>query len=221
VPGPGCEALKILAYMNAQQAKEFIAKSKVIAILRGDYVGWFARIAEALAESGVTAMEITLNSAQAEQGIAEMRRVLGDAFLVGAGTVLNVTQAKSAVEAGAQFIVAPNTNYGVLRFCLERDLCSVPGAYTPTEIMNAVDAGATLIKLFPAELGYFKNVRAPLDHVSFVTTGGVTPENAKDFIKAGAVGVGMGSALIGPYVKQDGGLEEMKRRARALMASLA
>jgi 2-dehydro-3-deoxyphosphogluconate aldolase/(4S)-4-hydroxy-2-oxoglutarate aldolase len=206
--------------MNARDARDFIAKSKVIAILRGDYVGWFARIAEALAACGVTSMEITLNSPQALAGIGEMRRVLGDAFLVGAGTVLNVEQAQAAVDAGAQFLVAPNTHYGVLRFCAERDLCSVPGAYTPTEIMNAYDAGATLIKLFPAELGYFKNVRAPLDHVPFVTTGGVTPENAKDFIKAGAVGVGMGSALIGPYVKQDGGLDEMQRRARALMASL-
>lgn len=205
--------------MNAQNAKAFIAKSKVIAILRGDYVGWFSAIAEALAECGVTSMEITLNSPKALQGIAEMRRVLGNAFAVGAGTVLNEAQAQAAYDAGAQFIVAPNTNYDVLRFCIARDLCSVPGAYTPTEIMNAVDAGATLIKLFPAELGYFKAVRAPLNHVSFVTTGGVTPENAKDYIKAGAVGVGMGSALIGDYVKAEGGIDEMKRRARALMAS--
>lgn len=207
--------------MNASHAKSFVARSKVIAILRGDYVGWFARIAEALAASGVTSMEITLNSPQAEQGISEMRRVLGDAFLVGAGTVLTAAQAQSAYDAGAQFIVAPNTNYDVLRFCAERDLCSVPGAFTPTEIMNAYDAGATLIKLFPAELGYFKNVRAPLNHVPFVTTGGVTPDNAKDFIRAGAVGVGMGSALIGDYVKAEGGIDEMKRRARTLMTSLA
>ncbi len=147
--------------------------------------------------------------------------MLGAGFLVGAGTVLTAAQAERAHAAGAEFIVAPNTNAGVLAYCAQHDLCSVPGAYTPTEIMNALDAGATLIKLFPAELGYFKAVRAPLNSVPFVTTGGVTPENAKDFIKAGAVAVGMGSALIGDYVKQPGGLDEMKRRARALVASLA
>jgi len=176
-------------------------------------------IARALVAGGLPVLEVTLRTPCAIEAIREMRQVEG--AIVGAGTVLNVEQAQSAVDAGAQFLVAPNTHYGVLRFCSERDLCSVPGAYTPTEIMNAWDAGATLIKLFPAELGYFTNVRAPLDHVPFVTTGGVTPENARDFIKAGAVGVGMGSALIGPYVKQEGGLDEMKRRARALMASLA
>ena len=197
-----------------------IGKSRVIAILRGDYVGWFGRIAEALAETGVNVMEVTLNSAQAEQGIREMRDALGGAFLIGAGTVLRAAEAKRAIDAGAQFIVAPNTNHGVLAHCAQVDICSVPGAYTPTEIMDAVDAGATLVKLFPAELGYFKAIRAPLNQVPFITTGGVTLDNAAEYLRAGAFGVGMGSALIGDYVKHDGGLDEMKRRARALMASL-
>jgi 2-dehydro-3-deoxyphosphogluconate aldolase/(4S)-4-hydroxy-2-oxoglutarate aldolase len=196
-----------------------IEKGRVIAILRGDYVGYFKPIARALADGGVTAMEVTLNSPQAEQGIKEMKAELGDAFLVGAGTVLNESQAYAAVTAGAQFVVAPNTNARVVEFCAERDICVVPGTYTATEIMNAIELGAHMVKLFPAELGYFKAIRAPLNHVPFVTTGGVSLDNAADYIRAGAVAVGMGSQLIGDYVKKDGGVEELSRRARTLMQS--
>jgi 2-dehydro-3-deoxyphosphogluconate aldolase/(4S)-4-hydroxy-2-oxoglutarate aldolase len=206
--------------VNAQHARAHIEKGRVIAILRGNYVGYFKPIARALADAGVTAMEITLNSPQAEDGIREMKAELGNAFLIGAGTVLNETQAHAALQAGAQFVVAPNTNMRVVEFCVERDLCVVPGAYTATEVMNAVEMGAHMVKLFPAELGYFKAIRAPLNHVPFVTTGGVTLDNAADYIKAGAVAVGMGSQLIGDYVKQDGGIEELSRRATTLMQSL-
>jgi 2-dehydro-3-deoxyphosphogluconate aldolase/(4S)-4-hydroxy-2-oxoglutarate aldolase len=206
--------------MNASEAKALLAQGKIVAILRGDFVGWFAPIAETLLDAGVTAMEVTLNSAQAERGIREMKAAVGARGVVGAGTVLNAAQTEVALDAGAEFIVAPNTNFGVLDACLKRDICSVPGAFTPTEITTAYDYGATLIKLFPAELGYFKTVRAPLNHIPFVTTGGVTLENAREFIKLGAVGVGMGSALIGDYVKQPGGLDELRRRAAALVASV-
>jgi 2-dehydro-3-deoxyphosphogluconate aldolase / (4S)-4-hydroxy-2-oxoglutarate aldolase len=206
--------------MNASTAKSLIEKHRIVAILRGDFVGWFQPIAEALLEGGVVVMEVTLNSAQAERGIREMKDVLGARGVVGAGTVLNAAQTEAALDSGADFIVAPNTNYGVLDVCKARDVCSIPGAFTPTEIADAWDYGATLIKLFPAELGYFKNVRGPLNHIPFVTTGGVTLDNAKEFIKLGAVGVGMGSALIGDYVKQPGGIDELKRRAAALVASL-
>jgi 2-dehydro-3-deoxyphosphogluconate aldolase/(4S)-4-hydroxy-2-oxoglutarate aldolase len=206
--------------VNAQQAKTMIEQGRVIAILRGDYVGYFAKIARVLADAGVTAMEVTLNSAKALDGIQVMKRELGDAFLLGAGTVLNVEQTKQALDAGAQFIVAPNTNPAVVAYCVERDICVVPGTFTATEVMNAVDMGAHMIKLFPAELTYFKAIRGPLNHVPFCTTGGVTIENAIDYIKAGAAAVGMGSQLIGDYVKQDAGMDELARRARTLVQSL-
>jgi 2-dehydro-3-deoxyphosphogluconate aldolase/(4S)-4-hydroxy-2-oxoglutarate aldolase len=197
-----------------------IERSRVIAILRGDYVGLFGKIARTLAEAGVTAMEVTLNSPRAAEGIREMRHTLGDAFIVGAGTVLSDVQAHAALNAGAQFIVAPNTNAHVIEFCAERNLCVIPGTYTATEIVNAVELGATMVKLFPAELGYFKAIRAPLDHVPLVATGGVSLDNAVEFIKAGAVAVGMGSHLIGEYLKKEGGFEELARRARTLVQSL-
>ncbi|MFN4293709.1 MAG: bifunctional 4-hydroxy-2-oxoglutarate aldolase/2-dehydro-3-deoxy-phosphogluconate aldolase [Thermoflexales bacterium] len=207
--------------MNAQHAKSMIEAGRVIAILRGDYTGYFRQIARALADAGITAIEITLNSTGALDGLHEMKAELGDRFLIGAGTVLNESQAFEALSAGAQFIVAPNTNPRVVAICVERDICVIPGAYTPTEIMNAVELGAHLIKLFPAELGYFKAVRAPLNHVPFVATGGVSLDNAAEYIQAGAVAVGMGSQLIGEYVKQAGGIEALGERARRLVRALA
>lgn len=197
-----------------------IEQGRVIAILRGDYVGYFAKIARALAGAGITAMEVTLNSAQALAGIAEMKRELGDAFLIGAGTVLNVEQTKQALDAGAQYIVAPNTNPKVVEYCVQHDICVVPGTYTATEIMHAWEMGAHMIKLFPAELNYFKAIRGPLNHIPFCTTGGVSIENAADYIKAGAAAVGMGSQLIGDYVKKDDGIDELARRAKQLMQNI-
>ncbi|BCX03257.1 MAG: 2-dehydro-3-deoxy-phosphogluconate aldolase [Candidatus Roseilinea sp.] len=198
-----------------------IEAGRVIAILRGDYTGYFRQIARTLADAGITAMEVTLNSPGALDGLHEMKAELGDRFLLGAGTVLNESQVFEAIGAGAQFIVAPNTNPRVVAICVERDICVIPGAYTPTEIMNAVELGAHLIKLFPAELGYFKAVRAPLSHVPFVATGGVSLDNAAEYIQAGAVAVGMGSQLIGDYVKQPGGIEALSQRAHRLMQTLA
>ncbi len=197
-----------------------IEQGRVIAILRGDYVGYFAQIARALAGAGITAMEVTLNSAQATAGIAEMKRELGAAFLVGAGTVLNVEQTKQALGAGAQYIVAPNTNPKVIEYCVQHDICVVPGAYTATEIMNAWEMGAHMIKLFPVEMNYFKAIRGPLNHIPFCTTGGVGIENAADYIKAGAAAVGIGSQIIGGYVKQTGGIDELERRARQLVKNI-
>jgi 2-dehydro-3-deoxyphosphogluconate aldolase/(4S)-4-hydroxy-2-oxoglutarate aldolase len=108
----------------------------------------------------------------------------------------------------------------VVRFCVQGGLCVIPGAYTATEILTAVDLGATLVKIFPAELSYFKAIRGPLNKVPFVPTGGVEPANAADFIKAGAVAVGMGSALIGEYVKQGDGLRVLKQRAVDLVHAI-
>lgn len=206
--------------MNAQSARQIIERGGFVAILRGNYTGWFSRIAQALIDAGATAMEVTFNSANAAEGIREVREMFGDAILMGAGTVLNVQTAQIALDAGAQFIVAPNTNPDVIRFCAERDICVVPGAYTATEVMLAVEYGATLVKLFPAELDYFKNLRGPLNHVPFVPTGGVELGNAADFIRLGAVAVGMGSAIIGEYVKHGDGLKTMQERAAALVQSI-
>jgi 2-dehydro-3-deoxyphosphogluconate aldolase / (4S)-4-hydroxy-2-oxoglutarate aldolase len=206
--------------MNAQQVKEIIAQSGVVAILRGDFDGWFVKIAQTLADAGVRAVEVTMNSPHAVDAIRQVRQELGDAVLMGAGTVLNEKDAEAVVQAGAQFVVAPNTNPRVIGYCTARDICVVPGAYTATEILTAVELGATMVKIFPADLAYFKAIRGPLNKVPFVPTGGVEPGNAADFIKAGAVAVGMGSALIGAYVKEGDGLNVMKQRAATLIQTI-
>ncbi|MCL5997724.1 MAG: bifunctional 4-hydroxy-2-oxoglutarate aldolase/2-dehydro-3-deoxy-phosphogluconate aldolase [Chloroflexi bacterium] len=206
--------------MNAEQVKSIIADSGVIAIMRGNYDGWFVEIAQVLAEAGVRAVEVTMNSPKALEAIRLVRQELGNAVLMGAGTVLTEADAQAVTDAGAQFVVSPNTNPAVVRFCAQRDLCVIPGAYTATEILTAVDLGATMVKLFPAEMAYFKAMRGPLNKVPFVPTGGVELGNAADFIKAGAVAVGMGSALIGEYVKQGDGLQVLKQRATDLVRAI-
>jgi 2-dehydro-3-deoxyphosphogluconate aldolase/(4S)-4-hydroxy-2-oxoglutarate aldolase len=211
---------KTSSKISADHVKSTISQSGVIAILRGNFDGWFVKIAQTLAEAGVAAVEVTMNSVKALEGIELVRRELGDALLMGAGTVLNEGQAESVLSAGAQFVVAPNTNPKVVTYCVERGICVIPGAYTATEILVAVDLGATLVKIFPAELPYFKAIRGPLNKVPFVPTGGVELGNAADFIKAGAVAVGMGSALIGDYVKQGDGLQVMRQRATDLVKSI-
>ncbi|MCL4507129.1 MAG: bifunctional 4-hydroxy-2-oxoglutarate aldolase/2-dehydro-3-deoxy-phosphogluconate aldolase [Chloroflexi bacterium] len=202
---------------NAEQVKSIIIQSGVIAILRGNFDGWFVKIAQTLANAGVMAMEVTMNSPKALEGIQLVRQELGDKVLMGAGTVLSAKDAAAVIDAGARFVVAPNTNPQVIKYCVEHAVCVIPGAYTATEIMTAVDLGANLVKIFPADLTYFKAIRGPLNKVPFVPTGGVDLHNAADFIKAGAVGVGMGSALIGEYVKQADGLQVMYQRATDLI----
>ncbi len=206
--------------MDLHAAKAKIEASRVIAILRGDFAGLFEQIARTLAEAGIRTIEVTMNSPAALDGIRAMRAAVGDSCLVGAGTVMDERQAEAAIAAGAAFIVAPDTNPRVVAHCLGRGVCVIPGAYTPTEIVHARALGAPLIKLFPAELAYFKAIRGPLHDVPFVVTGGVNVENAGAFLRAGAVAVGLGSQLINSEVKAPGGLEALAQRARQLMDAL-
>jgi 2-dehydro-3-deoxyphosphogluconate aldolase / (4S)-4-hydroxy-2-oxoglutarate aldolase len=204
------------ADMDAQNVRAAIEKSGFIAVLRGNYTGYFSDIARALVDADAAAMEITLNSPNALPAISEVLLACDSKMVIGAGTVLNPDDARKALDAGAQFIVTPNMNPEVIEFCVSRNICVLPGAFTATEVMMAVDLGATMITLFPAELSYFRSLRAPLNQVPFVPTGGVDLENVRDFIAAGAVAVGMGSAIIGEYVKSPGGLQEMTARAEKL-----
>ena len=206
--------------LTAEQVRDTISQSGVIAILRGNYDGWFVRIAETLADAGIRAVEVTMNSPKAGEGIRLVRETLGNKILMGAGTVLDVQSARTVLDAGARFVVAPNTNPELVRFAVDNGICVVPGAYTATEILVAVELGATLVKIFPADLTYFKAIRGPLNKIPFVPTGGVELTNAADFIRAGAVAVGMGSALIGEYVKKEGGLDVMHQRASDLLKSI-
>jgi 2-dehydro-3-deoxyphosphogluconate aldolase/(4S)-4-hydroxy-2-oxoglutarate aldolase len=190
----------------------------VVAIMRHTEASLAVDAAHALSTGGVAVVEVTLNTSGSLGMIAALANAVGDAMLIGAGTVLSATAVDEAVRAGARFIVAPNTSLAVMRRAAHHDIPCVPGALTPTEILTAWDAGADLVKLFPASAGgprYLRDVRGPLNHVPIVPTGGVNPENVGEFIKAGAVAVGAGSDLVDRGVVERRDWVELERRARA------
>jgi len=187
-----------------------------IAILRGDFGGREEEIVNALAESGITAVEVTLNSPGAFDTISRLAASFGSRLAVGAGTVLRPDEVERAAAAGARFIVSPNRNAKVIEATKKLDLVSLPGCFTPSEIVEALDAGADAVKLFPAQcLGpdFLKALRGPLPNVRVVPTGGVTPEAARSYITTGAWALGVGSELIGKDVMNDRGFETLRRRA--------
>jgi 2-dehydro-3-deoxyphosphogluconate aldolase/(4S)-4-hydroxy-2-oxoglutarate aldolase len=183
-----------------EAASEKIRQNGIIAILRGDFsVEDMIRIGEALLKGTVTVMEVTLNSPAALTALPRLRKQFGDEMLVGAGTVRDVDQARAAREAGAQFIVSPNFDAESVSFARMNGLLHLPGVFTATEAQTAFAAGCRMLKLFPMEVGgpaYLKAIRAPLNDIDFVPTGGVSLENIADYARAGAIAVGLGSKLV-------------------------
>jgi 2-dehydro-3-deoxyphosphogluconate aldolase / (4S)-4-hydroxy-2-oxoglutarate aldolase len=187
-----------------------LQQHKIIAIIRGAAPKAVLPIVQALHEGGVSAVEVTLNSANALQVIKELSGVLKDKMLVGAGTVLDAASAADAIEAGAQFIIAPSVDVETIKFTKEKGIVSIPGAFTATEIVTAYKAGADMIKVFPATSPqYIKELKGPLNHIPLMPTGGINLLNIKDFQKAGAVAFGIGSALVD--VKQELTKEYLKQ----------
>ncbi len=201
-----------------------IESGRIIAILRGDFGANGCEIVSALAEAGITAVEATLNSANALHLIRQLATRFGDRLAIGAGTVLQPDDVNRAADAGARFIVSPNRNIAVIEATKRRGLTSIPGCFTPSEIVEALDAGADAAKLFPAScLGpaFVRAMRGPLGNIRLVPTGGVTPELARDYQRAGAWALGIGSELIGSSPLAPGAIEQIAARARAFVAALA
>jgi Entner-Doudoroff aldolase len=189
------------ALAHPVRAEQAIRAGRVIAIVRLPRLSVEAAttLTETLVEAGVTAMEFTLTTENALAAVAAARTVAGDRAVIGAGTVLSVREVEEAAEAGAQFIVSPDVNVDVIEATTRRGMLPLPGALTATEVCRAVDAGATMVKLFPAGPGgvaYLKALRGPLPDVAFVPTGGIDVESVADFISAGAVAVALGSGLV-------------------------
>jgi len=175
-----------------------ILDHKIVAIIRGANPGDVLKIAEALHSGGVNLLEVTLNSDSALEVIKQLSDVMKGKMLIGAGTVLDADATKAAIDAGAQFIISPSFNIDVIKTTKQLGAISIPGAFTPTEIVNAYNTGGDIIKIFPASsnVNYIKEVRAPLSHIPLMPTGGVTLENIGEFQKAGAVAFGIGTALV-------------------------
>jgi 2-dehydro-3-deoxyphosphogluconate aldolase / (4S)-4-hydroxy-2-oxoglutarate aldolase len=207
-----------------QNTLQQIQTGRVIAILRGCFDGRETEIAAALFESGITAMEVTLNSPGALAAIERIASAFGDRMAVGAGTVLTPDQVRQVVEKGARFVVSPNRDCSVIRATKALGLVSVPGCFTPSEVVEAIDAGADAVKIFPAAcLGpvFVKGLRGPLPEVRTVPTGGVTPEIARQYFDAGAWAVGVGSELVGGDANESGWLDRVRVRARAYAVRIA
>jgi 2-dehydro-3-deoxyphosphogluconate aldolase/(4S)-4-hydroxy-2-oxoglutarate aldolase len=182
-----------------------ILDGRLIAIVRGIEEAAIIPLAESLSDGGIGIMEITFDQARPEsfgstlRSITAIKEKLGDRMMCGSGTVISPEQVDLAAEAGALFIVSPNTDVAVIKRTRELGLVSLPGAMTPSECLIASAAGADFVKLFPAAalgVSYFKALRAPLSHIKFLAVGGIDESNAADFIKAGAVGLGAGGNLV-------------------------
>ncbi|GAC1450249.1 MAG: bifunctional 4-hydroxy-2-oxoglutarate aldolase/2-dehydro-3-deoxy-phosphogluconate aldolase [Chitinophagaceae bacterium] len=176
---------------------DLLFKHKIVAIIRGTPPKDVIDIVRALHAGGIFAVEITLNSDDALQVIKEVSGVVKDNMLVGAGTVLNASAALAAIDAGAQFIISPCFDAETISVTKSRGIVSIPGAYTPTEIVKAYEAGADIVKVFPASSPqYIKDIRGPLSHIPLMPTGGVNISNIRLFLEAGAVAFGIGSGLV-------------------------
>jgi 2-dehydro-3-deoxyphosphogluconate aldolase/(4S)-4-hydroxy-2-oxoglutarate aldolase len=179
---------------------------------------------DALLAGGVSAIEITFTVPKAPEVIATVKRGYGDKVMLGAGTVTDPKRAEEAIAAGARYIVAPNTSLDVIRLCHERDVAVMPGAFTPTEIAAAWQAGADCVKLFPAELGgipYLKAIRAPLPEVPIMPTGGVDVDNAAEWLRAGAIALGVGSSLVRKDALASGNYALITDTAKRFLAAIA
>jgi 2-dehydro-3-deoxyphosphogluconate aldolase / (4S)-4-hydroxy-2-oxoglutarate aldolase len=194
--------------------------TRLVAIMRRTDPGLACETVEALLAAGVRAVEVTLNS----PGALDMLRAINDAFgsraLVGAGTVLDVQSAEAALDAGARFIVSPHTDAVLVASLARRGVPCIPGALSPTEILTAWRAGASLVKLFPAGavgVGFLKDLRGPLSDIPLLPTGGVSLDNAAAFMSAGAWGLGLGSALVDPKLVSARQFDELASRAQAFL----
>lgn len=208
---------------------ERVQKEKIVAIVRGVGSDKILETAEALADGGVTMIEVTFNQSSPTgnedtyQAIKMISDNLSEKVCVGAGTVMTVEQVELAVKAGAKYIISPNFDRAVVAKTIELGAAAMPGVLTPTEIVDAYNAGATVAKIFPlANMGisYLKAIKAPISHIPVVAVGGVNLDNVAEFIEAGAIGVGIGSSLVNKQLINDGKFEELTELAKAFVAKV-
>lgn len=199
-----------------------ILEHRIVAILRGMPPEDTLRIAGALYNGGIRILEITLNSKNALSLIEQLCEAYKDRMRIGAGTVIDRRDAMNAIDAGAEFLISPALDREVIAATKEAGLVSIPGALTPTEILEAHRQGADIVKVFPCpDAAYIKNVLAPLDHIRLMPTGGIDTSNIKTFAGTGAVAFGIGSALVGKTtLVDDQYLNTLTQKAASLLESL-
>ncbi len=208
---------------NTTEIVTALEHAGIVAVIRMKDPARLRAVVDAIAEGGVRALEITMSVPGAVELIREIAPTLPQGFVFGAGTVLDADTVARVVDAGAQFVVSPVFRREVIDACRARDVAALPGCFTPTEILDAWDAGADIVKVFPATaLGpsYLKDVRAPLPQVKLMPTGGVTVENAGDWIRAGAVAVGVGTSLLDSEAIAAGNFAVLREKAERMVANV-
>jgi 2-dehydro-3-deoxyphosphogluconate aldolase / (4S)-4-hydroxy-2-oxoglutarate aldolase len=193
--------------MSRETILKRVLDGGIVAVVRAESGESLVKVVRALAEGGVTAAEITFTVPDAIDVIRQVRKEVGDEIVLGAGTVLDTETARVALLAGAEYIVSPTVNVEVIRLCRRYDKAIMPGAFTPTEVLTAWEAGADIVKIFPADVGgpaYLKALRGPLPQVRVMPTGGVDLDTAENFLKAGACCLGIGGSLVEPEAVASG-----------------
>ena len=196
----------------------------VVAVIRLRDPGKLRAVVDALMAGGVKALEVTMSVPGAVELIRGLAPTLPEGFLLGAGTVIDAKTADAVIDAGAQFVISPVFRRAVIDACHARGVPVAPGCFSPTEILEAHEAGADIVKVFPATaLGpqYIKDVRAPLPQVKLMPTGGVSPDNAGEWIRAGAVAVAAGSSLLDAAAIENGRFDAVTANARRIVANVA
>jgi len=209
------------------EIESVVREKKVIAIIRGFAPDICLKLAEAYAKGGIGLVEVTFNQKAPEtwKDTAAAIKAIGERFAgtirVGAGTVLTSEQLTMCEQAGGEYMITPNVNADLIRDCVRRGLVAMPGAMTPSEAVAVYDAGAGFVKIFPAGSlgpGYVKALTAPLSHIPFLAVGGISSDNAADFMKVGCVGVGVGGNLTNKEWIAAGAWDRIADTARLLVA---
>lgn len=200
-----------------QSVQQQLIDSGVVAVLRGIPRDQIVDVAEAIHAGGVTALEVTADAGDYAEMIAAIDDALAETdAVVGAGTVLDEPTARRAIDAGAEFVLAPNFDEAVVDSCNRAQVVCIPGVMTPTEAVDALEAGADILKLFPASVvgpDHVGALRGPLGDIPIMPTGGVSADNAADYFDAGAVAVGAGSALVDYEAIERGDMDAVEARA--------
>ncbi|MBP3478798.1 MAG: bifunctional 4-hydroxy-2-oxoglutarate aldolase/2-dehydro-3-deoxy-phosphogluconate aldolase [Oscillospiraceae bacterium] len=213
-----------------EQIIQKVLDKKIVAIVRGVYGEDCVNLAKALYAGGVEMMEVTFDQSKPEaynrtsDTIAQLVQTMGDKMIFGAGTVTSLETLELAKNAGAKFVVSPDTNEAVIKATVAAGMVSMPGAMTPTEILTAHEYGADFVKVFPTSgLGasYIKAVCGPINHVRLLAVGGVSEKNVSEFLKAGCVGAGVGGNLVNKEWIKNGEFDKITALAKELMANAA
>lgn len=210
--------------INRDEVLRITGLGGVLVVIRLDDLSQSAALTRTLLDAGITSLEFTMTNPLALQVLTEIKKSFAEfeqgKAVIGAGTVLTPADARAAIAAGAQFIVTPALNFETIKVCTDQQVAIMPGALTPTEILSGWNAGASAIKVFPARAfgpGYFKDLREPLPQLKLVPTGGVSLENAAEFVRNGAIAVGVGGNLVDKNLVAANNWAAIRQKAEALL----